>query len=463
MSEGIIIRSLMSTTTLDPTIVAPPSPPAALLPPGPRAPAIVQALRIARDPLGYAMATQRRFGEPFTMRSPGFGTSVVFSSPELIKPIVTGDPYVFHAGLANAPIKPVLGPWSLLALDRAPHMAQRKLLLPPFHGERLRAYAGLIEELAQREVVSWPLATPFALQPRMERLTLEVILEVVFGIADEARKDELGRLLPLLVASGRQLVFWGAMVHRDIGPIRPQATFEARRGAVDTLLFAEIEERRALSSEQLAQRSDILSMLVEARHEDGTPMGDAEIKDELMTLVLAGHETTATALSWAMDLLLRNPAVLARVRASDTTDGDAYLEAVCKEVLRIRPVVPMVGRTVTEPVEIGGHRIPAGTDLAVAILITHHREDVFPNPGCFQPERFLAGANPEVPSYGWLPFGGGVRRCIGASFAQFEMATILRVLARSQVRLAVRRPEPVRATGVTLVPGRGVRLVREAA
>ncbi len=449
----------MSTVALDPTLVAPASPPDALLPPGPRAPALVQALRMARDPLGYALAVHHRYGEPFTLRSPGFGTSVVFSSPELVKPIVTGDPYVFHAGLANAPIKPVLGTWSLLALDRAPHMAQRKLLLPPFHGERLRAYGELIEQLARREVVSWPLGEPFALHPRMERLTLAVILEVVFGIADEAHRDELTRLLPLLVASGRQLVFWGAVVHRDIGPIRPQATFEARRAAVDALLLAEIAERRALPSAQLAQRGDILSMLVEARHEDGTPMGDAEIRDQLMTLVLAGHETTATALSWAMDLLLRNPHVLARVRADE--DG-SYLEAVCKESLRIRPVVPMVGRTVTEPVEIGGREIPAGADLVAAILITHHREDVFPDPGCFRPERFLAGGD-EVPSYGWLPFGGGVRRCIGASFAQFEMATILRVLAGTSVRLASRRPEPVRATGVTLVPGRGVRLVRDAA
>ncbi|MGB2710992.1 MAG: cytochrome P450, partial [Conexibacter sp.] len=426
----------MSTTAVDPTIVAPPRPPAAALPRGPRTPGLLQALRMARDPLGYAMAVHRRFGEPFTMNSPGFGRSVAFSSPELIKPILTGDPNVFHAGLANAPMKPVLGPWSLLILDRAPHMQQRKLLLPPFHGERLRAYAGLIEELAQREVVSWPLATPFALHRRMERLTLEVILEVVFGITDEARKDELRRLLPLLVASGRQLVFWGAVIHRDLGPIHPQATFEARRNAVDALLFAEISERRAMPSEQLAPRHDILSMLVEATHEDGTPMGDAEIKDELMTLVLAGHETTATALSWALDLLHRNPDVLARVRAGE---DDEYLDAVCKEVLRIRPVVPIVGRDVTEAVEIGGHHIPAGTDLAVAILITHHREDVFPEPGRFRPERFLAGG--EVPSYGWVPFGGGVRRCIGASFAQFEMATILRVLARTPARLAVRRPE----------------------
>jgi cytochrome P450 len=293
----------------------------------------------------------------------------------------------------------------------------------------------------------------------MERLTLEVILDVVFGIADEARKDELRELLPLLVRSSRMLVFWGAVLRRDLGPIRPQATFAARRDAVDALLYAEIAERRAMDATERAKRSDVLSMLVEAEHEDGTPMGDAEIRDQLATLVLAGHETTATALSWAMDLLHRNREVLARLRRA--ADDDAYLDAVCRETLRIRPVVPMVGRTVIEPVRIGEHDVPAGTDLAVAMLVTHHREDVFPEPWRFRPERFLAGA--EVPSYGWLPFGGGVRRCIGASFAQFEMATILRVLAQSPLRLALRRPEPVRATGVTIVPGRGVRLVREAA
>ncbi len=451
----------MSTTVpapaYDPTIPFPRRPPRDALPPGPRTPGILQALLFARNPLGSTMAVHRRFGEPFTVGSPGFGTSVIFSTPELVKQIVTGDPMVFHAGLANAPIRPVLGPWSLLALDRGPHIQQRKLLLPPFHGERLRSYAELIAELAQREVLSWPLGEPFKLHEQMERLTLEVILDVVFGITDEARKDELRRLLPLLVQSSRMLVFWGAVVHRDLGPLRPQATFEARRDAVDALLYAEIAERRAMPAEERAQRKDILSMLVEAEHEDGTPMGDAEIRDQLATLVLAGHETTATALSWAVDLLLRNQEVLARLRADD---DPAYLDAVCREVLRIRPVVPVVGRTVTEPVTIGSHEIPAGTDLAAAILITHHRPDVFPEPRRFRPERFL---NDEVPSYGWLPFGGGVRRCIGASFAQFEMATILRVLARSPLRLAVRRPEPVRATGVTLVPGRGVRLIRDAA
>jgi cytochrome P450 len=455
----------MSTATLDPTIALPPAPPRGALPPGPRAHGLLQALRMHRDPIGHAMAMHRRWGEPFTMSSPGFGTSVLFSSPELIAPILTGDPSVFHAGLANRPLKPILGTWSLLTLDRAPHMRQRKLLLPPFHGERLRAYAQLIAELAEREVASWPLGRTFALQPRMEALTLDVILHVVFGIADEARRDELRRLLPPLVAASRRLVFWGAVVHRDVGPVRPRATFHERRAAVDALLYAEIAARRALSEEQLARRSDILSTLVHATHEDGTSMGDEEIHDELLTLVMAGHETTATALAWAVDLLHRNPEVLARVRAGaasrDAAD-DPYIDAVCKEVLRIRPVVPVVGRVASEPVRIGEHELPAGVELAVAILVTHHRPDVFPAPQRFRPERFLDGGE-QVPSYGWVPFGGGVRRCIGASFAQFELATILRVLARAPLRLALRRPEPVRAVGVTLVPARGVRLVREAA
>ncbi|HET6447964.1 MAG TPA: cytochrome P450 [Conexibacter sp.] len=451
----------MTATALDPSIAFPPRPPRAALPRGPRTPGILQALLFARSPLRNTLAVHRRFDEPFTVGSPGFGTSVIFSSPELVKQIVTGDPQVFHAGLANAPIRPVLGPWSLLALDRAPHMQQRKLLLPPFHGERLRSYADLIGELAEREIASWPIGAPFRLHERMERLTLEVILEVVFGITDEACKDELRRLLPLLLKSSRMLVFWGAVLHRDIGPIRPRATFRARRDAVDALLYAEIAERRAMPAKERAERKDILSMLVEAEHEDGTPMGDAEIRDQLATLVLAGHETTATALTWAIDLLQRNPAVLARLRTDAGKDPE-YLDAVVREVLRIRPVVPVVGRTVTEPVRIGEHDIPAGTDLAAAILVTHHREDVYPEPSRFRPERFLPGAE-EVPPYAWLPFGGGVRRCIGASFAQFEMATILRVLVHSPLRLAVRRPEPIRATGVTIVPGRGVRVIRDAA
>ncbi len=453
--------SAVSATALDPTVVAPPRPPRSALPPGPRAPGIVQALLFARDPLRNTLALHRRFGEPVTISSPGFGTSVVFSSPELVKQVVTGDPQVFHAGLANAPIKPVLGPWSLLALDRAPHLRQRKLLLPPFHGERLRSYAGLIGELAAREVARWPVGAPFRLHERMERLTLEVILDVVLGVADEARKDELRRLLPLLVRSSRMLVFWGTVLTRDVGPLRPRATFEARRDAVDALLHAEIAERRALDPAERARRRDVLSMLVEAKHEDGTPMGDGEIRDQLATLVLAGHETTATALAWAVDQLLRNPAALARLRA-DADDAD-YLDAVVREVLRIRPAVPVVGRTVTEPVRIGPHEIPAGADLAAAMIVTHHRPDVYREPWRFRPERFLPDAPEPVAPYAWLPFGGGVRRCIGASFAQFEMATILRVLVGSPLRLARRRPEPVRATGVTIVPGHGVRLVREAA
>jgi cytochrome P450 len=448
----------MSTTTIDPTVAAPPEPPLSALPPGSPLPPLAQVAAFARSPIGRGLQLHRRYGEPFTMRVPGFGPSVVFSSPELVKQVVTGRPDVYHAGLANRPLGAVLGRWSLLTLDGRPHMQQRKLLLPPFHGERLRAYGDLIRELTEREAASWPVGEPFRVDERMQRLTLEVILEVVFGITDEGRKDALRRLLPPLVESSRHVVFWGRIAHFNLGPIRLRETFQTRRAAVDELLLAEIAERRRVAPELLDSRSDILSMLVQATHEDGTPMGDGELRDELMTLVMAGHETTATALAWAIDLLLRNPAVLERMRAAGQEGDEAYVNAVCQEILRIRPVVPFVGRVVTEPVVVGDRQYPTGTGLIASIVLTHHREDIFPAPDLFRPERFLGES--EVPSYGWLPFGGGVRRCIGASFAQFELATILRVLVHSQVRLANRRPEPVRATGVTLVPGRGVKLVR---
>jgi cytochrome P450 family 135 len=454
----------MSTSTLDPTLRMPSAPPRSAMPPGSSLPPLLQALRFARDPIGRGLALHRRFGEPFTIRGPGFPDAAVFSSPDLVRQIVAGRPDTFHAGLSNRPLKPILGTWSLLVLDGAPHMQQRKLLLPPFHGERLRSYGELIRELAEREAASWPLDRPFRLDERMQSLTLDVILEVVFGITDEARKHELRRLMPPFVESSRRLVFWGAVVNRDLGPIKPRATFVARRDAIDALLRREIADRRQLDADELAQRRDILSMLVGARHEDGSPMGDGEVRDELMTLVAAGHETTATGLTWAMDLLHRNPAVLARVRAAgeagSESGDDEYVQAVCQEALRIRPVVPLVGRVVTEPVVLGGRGFPAGSGLVASIALTHHRPDVYQQPEVFRPERFLGDG---VPSYAWLPFGGGVRRCIGASFAQFELATILRVIARSPVRLAARRPEPVRATGVTLVPARGVRLVRERA
>ncbi|MDO8214218.1 cytochrome P450 [Conexibacter sp. CPCC 206217] len=447
------------STTIDPTVAAPPEPPLSELPPGSRLPPLAQVAMIARSPIGSALKLHARYGEPFTMRVPGFGPSVVFSSPQLVRQVVTGRPDVFHAGLANRPLSAVLGRWSLLTLDGRPHLQQRKLLLPPFHGERLRAYGELIRELSEREAAIWPLDTPFRVDERMQRLTLEVILEVVFGISDETRKDALRRLLPPLVESSRHVVFWGKAANFDFGPIRLRETFERRRDAVDELLLAEIHDRRRVPAESLAARTDILSMLVGATHEDGSPMGDGELRDELMTLVMAGHETTATALTWAIDLLLRNPVVLARMRAAGPDGDDDYVNAVCQEILRIRPVVPFVGRVITEPVVIGDRQYPTGVGLIASIGLTHHREDVFPSPGVFRPERFLGES--EVPSYGWLPFGGGVRRCIGASFAQFELATILRVLVRSPVRLANRRPEPIRATGVTLVPGRGVKLVRE--
>jgi len=449
------------TATLDPTVIAPSPPPADLLPPGSRLPPLLQVARIARDPIGTGVRAHARWGEPYSMRVPGFTPSLVFSSPELVKQVVTGSPDTFLAGLANRPLAAVLGRWSLLTLDRAPHMRQRKLLLPPFHGERLRAYGGLIRDLAEREVAGWPLGRPFRLDHRMEALTLEVILDVVFGITDEGRKEELRRLLPPLVESSRRVVFWGPAANFDFGPIRLRATFEARRDAVDALLLAEIADRRRVPATALDTRRDILSMLVQATHEDGSPMGDGELRDELMTLVMAGHETTATALTWAVDLLLRDPAALARMRAAGPDGDGEYVNALCQEVLRIRPVVPFVGRVLTEPARIGSTDCPAGVSLIAAIATTHHRADVFPEPSRFRPERFLGDEAP--PSYAWLPFGGGVRRCIGASFAQFEMATILRVLARADVRLAVRRPEPVRATGVTLVPARGVRLVRQRA
>ena len=451
----------MGTTTLDPTVAMPPDPPAAAMPPGPRLPPLLQAARFARDPIGSLLASHRRFGEPFTMRPPGFPRSAVYSTPELVREVVTGRPDVFHAGLANRPLKPVLGPWSLLLLDRAPHLQQRRLLLPPFHGERLRSYADLIRELAEREVASWPVGRPFRLDARMQRLTLEVILDVVFGITDPARRDRLRALIPPYIDSSRTLVFWGSIATRDVGPLRPYATFLARRDAVDALLRQEIADRRALDAATLARRRDVLSMLVTARHEDGTPMGDDEVRDELLTLLAAGHETTATALTWAMELLLRNPGALARLRAAGEPGSergdDAWVRAACQEVLRIRPVVPIVGRVITEPVVLGGREHPPGAGLIAAIALMHHRPDVYPEPHAFRPERFLG----DVPPYAWLPFGGGVRRCLGASFAQFEMATILRVLARVPLRPARRRPEPIRATGVTLVPAHGVRLVRE--
>jgi cytochrome P450 len=351
---------------------------------------------------------------------------------------------------------PVVGERSVLLLDGAEHLRQRKLLLPPFHGERMRAYEQVMLEAADRVIDSWPTGEEVTLLRSMQSLTLEVIARAVFGVDESERRAELTRRVRAMIDPvGSRFGLLIMVFSRGRGRESKRVEeFEARRRAVDQLIFSEIADRR--EQPDLEEREDVLSMLLQARDEDGNPMTDLELRDELVTLLVAGHETTATALAWAFELLMRNPDVLARAREAD----DKYLDALVKEVLRIRPVISGVGRVVRgeEPFELDGHLIPPGVEINPNIAAIHRRADRYPQAREFRPERFLGDDAPDT--YSWIPFGGGTRRCLGASFATFEMRTVIRrVLERAQLRPAEAKPEKGVRKGITFVPNRGVRAI----
>ena len=425
------------------------------LPPGSRMPAAMQALRYASDPLNFLVRLQRRYGDIFTVRFPYFGRLVYVTTPELVKQIFTGPPAQMHAGEANATVlEPALGPNSVLTLDDGPHMRQRKLLLPPFHGERIAAYGELMREVTLREMESWPVGEPFSLRPHTQRITLAVIMRAVFGVHDEERLTRFAGLIERFSHRVSAVIAFPFLRH-NLGPLSPWAKFLRARAALDEFIYEEIELRRA-EVEAGADHDDVLSLLLAARHEDGSPMSDEELRDELVTVLGAGHETTATGLAWAMERLLRNPPVLARLRDSIAAGEDDYLEATVRETLRTRPVIVDVARKLTAPFAIGGYELPAGTYVLPAIAAIHYREDLFPEAERFMPERFLDG---KADNYAWIPFGGGVRRCIGASFAEFEMRVILQtILERAELSAPDPEPEKAKVRNITLAPGRGARV-----
>ena len=425
------------------------------LPPGPPLPMPLQTAIWSRQARRLLYASQDRYGDIFTLKILG-ETWVVLADPEAVKQVFTGDPRVFHAGEGNGQLAPLLGAYSLLVLDEGEHMSQRKLLLPPFHGRRMQAYEATMSEIAEREIASWPSGEPYALRPRMQALTLEIILRTVFGAREgeglAELRDALRRYLDLL-SDPRQLLPVVA-----IGPRRVRRLPWVRRAMdrVDALIRREIAARKRVTD--LEERDDILSMLVGARHEDGSPMSDAEMRDELLTLLAAGHETTATSLAWAVERLSRHPEKLERLRAEAVAgEDDAYLTATIQETLRLRPVIAIVLRRLTEPVEIGGYELPAGISVVPSIYLAHRNPDIYPEPQAFRPERFLE--NPPG-TYTWIPFGGGVRRCLGAAFAQFEMAVVLRELVkRREVRPVNQKPERIFRRAITETPRHNARVV----
>jgi cytochrome P450 len=424
------------------------------LPPGPRLPRFAQTLGFILSPARYLQWARRRYGDVVTMSTLFDSRFVMVFEPEIVKQVFKGPPEQLRAGEANALLGPILGDRSVLLLDGAEHIRHRRLMLPSFHGQRMKAYETIMRDATDREIDAWPVDERFELMPSMQALTLDVIMRAVFGVAEGQRYTDLrGALRDMLAPISRPV---GVLIlTTSLGRFRGGETvrrFEERRARVDALIFDEIARRR--EAPDLEEREDVFSTLILARDEDGQPMTDQEIRDELVTLLVAGHETTATALAWTFDLLLHDERVLARLRSG--ADDEGYLDAVVKESLRIRPVIPGIGRKVRgEPFELGGYTIPPGVEINPSIVMVHARADRYPHPRDFRPERFLEGSPPDT--YTWIPFGGGVRRCLGASFALFEMRVVIeRVLERAVLAATEPEPDAVERRGITLVPERGV-------
>jgi len=434
----------------------------AKLPPGPRYPALAQGVGFWTRPLAFLETCRRRYGKRFTLRLPFSPPFVTITEPDQVKQIYTAPADVLHPGEGARVLRPIVGSNSVLLLDEEAHMAQRKLMLPAFHGERMQALEGLVTEVTEREVSAWGAEPRLDLHPRMQRLTLEVILRAVFGLDEGERLDALRDALGgMLLFGEKPLTLFGPPDERfeDFfnrhGPLKG---FVDLRNRVDELIFGLVEERR----EAHEGRDDVLAMLLDARHEDGAQMSDQEIRDELMTLLVAGHETTATSLAWAFERLVRAPQALSRLTAEiDSGDDDAYLTATIRETLRSRPVLPNTQpRLVVKPIEVGDWQYEPGVVLVANGYLMHHDPDLYPEPYTFRPERFL---DSPPGTYSWIPFGGGRRRCLGASFALLEMRIVLEaVLSRYEVAATTSGAEVARRRNITIRPADGGRVSTRA-
>ncbi|OCB51573.1 cytochrome P450 [Mycobacterium malmoense] len=427
------------------------------LPPGPRLPRAVQAALMLQRGSHFVAACRRRYGNVFTLRVAGMGTLVYLADPADVKTVFAGDPRVFHAGEANSILSGLLGDTSLLVIDEDVHRDRRRLMLPPFHRDAVARQAGLMAEIAAANIATWPVGRSFAAAPKMAEITLEVILRTVIGATDPARLAALRAIMPRLLTVGPWATL--ALAKPALQRYRPWRGLRRTMAEADRLLYAEIAERRA--DPGLAERTDVLAMLVRA-DDGGRTMSDRELRDQLMTLLVAGHDTTANGLSWALERLTRHPDVLARAVAAAEAGaagdpaGDEYLDALVKETLRVRPVVFDVGRVLTEPADVAGYRLPAGIMVAPGIGLVHTSAAVYPDPHRFDPDRMLgATLSPTT----WFPFGGGNRRCLGAGFAMVEMRVVLReILHRVELDTTDAPAERQRLKFVVLVPHRGARI-----
>ena len=412
---------LSSLPSVDGRGALPPGPP---LPPGPHMPSAMQAVGWALRPLPFMASARRRYGDTFTLRIRHSRPWVFLSDPEDVGKVLTISPELVRAGAgeANALLGPLLGPRSVMLLDEPEHMTHRRFLLPSFHGERMRGYGEMMVEVARAEIARWPVGEPFALWPRMQAISNEVVMRATFGSTESEQMQHLrvllGRLTDWLNDSSR-LTLLATFGSRWLAR---SARFREVIAPVEDALMEEVRRRRATPGRP--QDEGILSLLEQAYDENGSPMTEQELRDELITLLSDGP--TATSLSWAFERLLRHPEKLARLREEVLAGAEeTYVDAVVKEILRLCPAVPLVMRGLVEPMRLGGYEIPAGTTVAPCIYLVHHREDIYPHPFSFQPERFL-GAPPE--NYTWLPFGSGVRRCVAAAFAQLEMKRVMQTV-----------------------------------
>jgi hypothetical protein len=402
----------------------------------------------------------RPYGKRITVRLPFQPPFVMLWDAADIKEVFTAPPDVLHPGEGARILEPLIGRNSVILLDEDEHLEQRRLLLPAFHGERMQRLTGLMTELAEREVASWPTGEPVALHPRLQRVTLEIILRVVFGLEEGPELDRLRDLLTSVLAFTESPLSVLPPMMRALGWMPRLRRFNAQLRDTDALIFSLIERRRAeIAAGGAADRDDILSMLLGARHQDGSPMSEQELRDELMTALVAGHETSASQLAWALERLAREPAARARLTEEiDAGESDDYLGATITEILRLRPVLPNAEPRLTKrEVEIGGYRYPPGVVLMASAYLIHHDPEIYPEPHAFRPERFL-GTSPGT--YTWIPFGGGRRRCLGASFAVQEMKVVLRAtLRRYEIRGASGRPETTRRRSITFSPAGGTTVV----
>ncbi|MGH2894866.1 MAG: cytochrome P450 [Solirubrobacteraceae bacterium] len=442
---------------------APPSPAgpvdrgtAVRMPPALAVPGVLQGLRFVRRPMTFALSAHQRFGDVWQIRVPTRSEAfVVTCHPDHVRSLLKADPADAPSLTGESPLRPILGPNSVLTSVGARHMRQRKLLLPAFHGEAVQAYVEMIADVARQEIDHWPVGAPFALAPRMQAVTLEVIMRGVFGVgvasvttpAERRMRQALRRML---AASMSPLYLLAEL--RNARHLEPKGALAAVMAMVDRQVYAVIGERRAGADGD--RRGDVLALLLAARDEQGQPLTDHELRDELMSLVLAGHETTANSLAWMFERLLRTPPAYARlrelVRSGDHAPAQEYVEATIHEAMRNRPVIPMIARLAMRPWRFGDYTVPARTPVGVSIIALHHRADVYPDPHAFEPLRFL---DVKPGTYTWIPFGGGIRRCLGATLAMAEQRVVLEAIARRTDLMAPDpAPERPRMRNVTMIP-----------